>query len=1294
MKRDHPIMSYPSLILRLCASVLLLSACDDERAEREVDASLPDGGAALDQALGGAGAQARALDQGAAGLMAGLMAGADGGADGGAGGAGPEVIDWAPNSERAGERWVRVSLDGAPLSGALITQGGSGRTWRTDEQGLAYVEIDAEALDALTLFASSELARTRSVQFDPSERSPLEIALQRAGRPDQTNYDFSDPGEPRRRPDTGQCGHCHQSNNDAWFASPHRRAASNPTVYDLYMGRASGLRTEAACEAQGGRWALAQQEGRDDEAWQCFQDISALGAFNESCEQPPCDTRALEAEGEARWGGCADCHAPAINGVESGGQDLLSARGHAFDYGVSCDLCHHVDEVDWSAPAGVAGRLRLWRPQEAGPITLGAGGYLPLSFGPSADVSNPRMGISPRPHFRSGELCGGCHQHNHSAEEAHDPVDPSRWPRGELPNQSTYAEWLEGPVSEVSACNGCHMPPLSYAMNSANLERYVFADVGVQGGWPRPYGATRRHSWWGPRQPEAGMLRLAAGLSVSVSPIELEEALSDSGLGASEERLTLLSARGERLWRVSARSSNIGAGHGLPTGEPMRHLMALVSLSCGEEPATPLGGDVIHALGGQLAKVAWAPLEELRVPGVSVGDRLIVTRETGEHISYEGYGPFGSIAEPNPSLPEGARWVGRLLAPEERGLRRELIVGMWRVTNLSPEGELSLSDLSDLSDEPVELGGRLGDSVIVQRGSSTAAPDLAGSPGFSFARVTQSAAGQEMVPHFIATDLIRDNRLAPDQAWESQHLFSASCEAPTASASLIYRAYPLWLAAERGWTLNDEVIASAVVSSDAPRALEVAEPSYPEPTLGADRLTLPERSAPSAERGRALLEALSARGLDVKAELEGDPLWLEPAPTLWLEPQEELSITLSHDAQAMSPLLLSQSAWAQSEPSSWIAPGEQVDLTLSPRQRGVGSYELRSGPTLWRGALVSLPRALSSLSELYQLSLGRAEARAATRRAQAWPWRLETGSLSPRPLIRDPREAPLTFTPPTLDLGAPQLLVNQSSLPIALALPEGVVAWGGELIPATLTEPTPRVEQREAPQEQALLIGPGLGVTLWARASLSPQELWTLGFTPHGGRSWDPSASVARLESSPERRAALRSALGLEAPIEPSEDDSALLSALIELLGQPTEELNASLSALTALPPYTPLSALSERLNQLLQSELPQASAQWVYQGDRRQGAWRIGGLRGGALQAGQLLELRNLSAQGQPFAVEGHLHQLVNEEGQRSELRASSWIPSRGRALIIWPTSDSRAWRAGALLNPESLEGLSTSTH
>ena len=691
-----------------------------------------------------------------------------------------EPPPWSPPvGEQAGTFKLRVLLDNETITGALISQGGSELTWVSDEQGEAWIELDSLAISPLVMFAAHPEARTKSIEVQVAQIEGVTIALRRFRTPDQPQYPYSDPGEPSHRGTTAQCGHCHLNINDAWFASPHSGSAKNPIVYDLYSGRGSGHNSEEGCQDQGGVWTMAPIPGSEDFAEQCFFALSAIKAFNPECGTP-CNTNDLDEN--AYFGGCADCHAPAVDGLDGGGHDLSKVKGRAFEYGVSCDFCHHVESVDLEAEAGVAGRLKIQRPRERGSPTLGGGGFKPLSFGPHADISNPRMGISPREHFRNGQLCGGCHQHQHKQEHNPPQIDRERWPEGELPNQSTYQEWLEGPLNQHQdqrvACNSCHMPPVATVMNSANLEYFTDADVGVQGGWPRPFGETRAHAWWGPRQAESPILSLSAHLS-----------LSDLQIETNPDEST-------RILMTTATVSNTGAGHGLPTGEPMRHLLLLVEANCQGQVLMPSGGDVIHDIGGALAERTWAEaLDDW--PEAQVGDEIRVVRPANGFYDYDGYGAFR-----DPSLDQSRALDPnmRVFSVSDKGLRKEQAVGTARVTSIN-EGRLSLDKA---------IAAQPGDRVYLHRHDANQAMSYAGYSGFSFARVLTGDLAPSMLPHFVAQDLTRDNRIRPNQGWTSQHRFTLpqNCNQPQVQARLIYRPYPWWLATQRAWDMWDREIRS------------------------------------------------------------------------------------------------------------------------------------------------------------------------------------------------------------------------------------------------------------------------------------------------------------------------------------------------------------------------------------------------------------------------------------------------------------------------------------------------------
>ena len=1037
-----------------------------------------------------------------------------------------------PLGDRPGHFKVRVLLDQSPVSGAIVTQGGARGRWITDDQGEVWVTLDVDAIPPLMVFGAHPEARTRGEEVSVDQTEGVSVSLTRYIKPDQPAYPFADPGEPSRRGTTSQCGHCHLNINDEWFNSPHRTAARNPIVYDLYTGRGSGWSDEESCVSAGGRWALGPYEGGGEAREQCYFEISALGAFNSACSEPPCDPENLDED--AYFGGCADCHAPTVNDLSGGGHDLLSVEGRAFEYGVSCDLCHHVESVRLDQPAGVGGRLALQRPRESGPVTLGGGGYLPLSFGPNADVANPRMGISPRAHFRDGSLCGGCHQHSHDDIHALNPIDLTRWPEGRLPNQSTYAEWREGPLGRAEdpaarvACNACHMPPNPGLMNSANLERFPNADIGVQGGWPRPLGETRAHAWWGPRQPQSPILQQSAGLTVS-EPSRIED-LTDPDL---------------ELIEVSVDVSNLGAGHGLPTGEPMRHLILVVEASCDGSPLEARGGDAVHELGGSLETRAYDERSS-PWPRAQVGDTLRVVRTLAERYDYDGYGPFRDT-----SLDTERGISGALsFSPEGKGLTREVVVSSSRVTAVSDTGSLTLSQ---------PLLGSSGDRVYLTRGedmSGISGASYAGQSGFTFARVLIDDAGREMTPHFIATDLIRDNRLRPGAHWRTRHRFKLeTCQAaPLVEARLIYRPYPLWLARERGWEMWDRVI-----------------------------------------------RRVSAR-LDVDSVDQSE-----------LDPRGA-----SRDIGAL------WSASAQ-EFASELEEGERASLALSVDLQTELEASLLDNATL--------PMLLVSLDPL--------KADAAMRRGEATPW-----SVRSVPSPREGEEAGGDVH----SLALPARLMNLSGAPLAIEPIEGVSVFGASLEQSEPLRDVPRSTPSEA--RSLLIVPPHSGVTLIPNAPLDAAPLIAAGYSAHGGRSWSPSTSLATLEASPERLSQLSQRLTDAAPRSP-------------------------------IITRAPLSYGSDRSG---------AMWRWSYQGSPRADMWHLAqsSVDQDALPAlsaetsdqplAKLIAVRNLSATGQPFEIEGAHHwQWIEGQGWSDPLSVS-WVPIQGELLVAVPQLSAGARRIGAL--------------
>ena len=524
---------------------------------------------------------------------------------------------------------VQVTLDGAPVSGAIVMQGGGEAQPTTDAQGRATLTVDPEVPGERVIIAAHPEARNVGTPAPRAEEGTtmVSIALTRIAAGDNEAYEFQDPGSPTDFATTAKCAHCHTSQVADWYASPHRTSASNPVLHDLFAGAAHAFADPASCGAAGGAWAEGIAPGTGAAGARCY-----LGDGVVNDLQPDCpDGVACELTATA-FGGCADCHAPGIDGV-LGGRSVLEAQGIAYDAGIHCDVCHKVERVDMEAPAGVGARLQIQRPlEEAGAIAP----WQPLTFGPYVDVVNPRMGASPRSHFREPEFCAGCHEHRQEALIPGQVVDAERWPDGTFPVHSTYSEWLEGPFAGVAPCISCHMPP-DDAGNGADIPEPDKA--GVAFGWMRRAGEVRRHVW-GPRQPESG-LELAAAVII-------DRSVEDGTL------------------TTSVTVKNVGAGHAIPTGEPLRNLVLLVEARCGDEPLAPVGGDVVPLFAGALevrdASQSWDAW-----PEAQVGQIVRVVERAGEYHDYPGVGVFG----------DGS------LSPAEKGLEVMTFVGAARIAEVS-----------------------------------------------------------------------------------------------------------------------------------------------------------------------------------------------------------------------------------------------------------------------------------------------------------------------------------------------------------------------------------------------------------------------------------------------------------------------------------------------------------------------------------------------------------------------------------------------------------------------------------
>ena len=137
----------------------------------------------------------------------------------------------------------------------------------------------------------------------------------------------------------------------------------------MYNGVNRLAGTEEACLELGGQWKEGVEPGSDGNVIEkCHVEHGVLADLNPQCadDELACDDPNIaEAHAPTNFGGCADCHAPGING-QLMGRNLHDAVGLAYDAGVHCDTCLIVRDIDMSKPAGYGSRLVVivWRTVE------------------------------------------------------------------------------------------------------------------------------------------------------------------------------------------------------------------------------------------------------------------------------------------------------------------------------------------------------------------------------------------------------------------------------------------------------------------------------------------------------------------------------------------------------------------------------------------------------------------------------------------------------------------------------------------------------------------------------------------------------------------------------------------------------------------------------------------------------------------------------------------------------------------------------------------------------------------
>jgi hypothetical protein len=226
-------------------------------------------------------------------------------------------------------------------------------------------------------------------------------------------------------------------------------------------------------------------------------------------------------------------------------------------HGVSCDVCHRIEDVDETRPnfPGLyPGLVSFRRPANESEAVL---------YGALGDVSywaDLDMQSAYQPELRA-IVCAACHQ------DKNDPDGDSDYEEDNgIVSEPTYVEWLDSDYGDPASgqyadCVDCHMPATGAGAASD-----------LAGPLGRPFGDVRSHRIEGTT---AEFLENAVTMTLEA------EVVGDS-------------------LEVEVRVNNDQTGHHVPTGTPMRNMILLVE-AVAESDGTPLtytGTQVIDELGG------------------------------------------------------------------------------------------------------------------------------------------------------------------------------------------------------------------------------------------------------------------------------------------------------------------------------------------------------------------------------------------------------------------------------------------------------------------------------------------------------------------------------------------------------------------------------------------------------------------------------------------------------------------------------------------------------------------------
>lgn len=274
---------------------------------------------------------------------------------------------------------------------------------------------------------------------------------------------------------------------------------------------------------------------------------------------------------------CSTCHMPmarfvaaqhnqkgeVLSRLNRGPIDLAQRDGTLAEDGVSCSVCHQIDQQNFGLSSSFDGGFRIDTRVPVGQRKV----YGPFDIADgTAHIMSSATGFVPTKsdHLRQSEMCATCHTlYTHALDEQGQEV-------AQIAEQAPYLEWLHSDYKDAMSCQDCHMVK-------------VREDAPISSVLGKPRQGVLQHLF---RGGNFLLLRmLAAGraiLGVSATAGELEENLRITREHLSTSAANLAIDAGNTTLQDSRLSIPVVvqnlAGHKLPTAYPSRRVWLHVAI--------------------------------------------------------------------------------------------------------------------------------------------------------------------------------------------------------------------------------------------------------------------------------------------------------------------------------------------------------------------------------------------------------------------------------------------------------------------------------------------------------------------------------------------------------------------------------------------------------------------------------------------------------------------------------------------------------------------------------------------